>query len=159
MRNNVIGLALLWSAVIMAVTPAMAGPFDRFNGRWAGWGRITLDNGNSQNMKCVSVYRIGKGGASASQSFRCTSDGYRFDAKANYKASGRTVSGTWTEAIYAMQGTIAAKLTASGFQGSIRSNTFAGRIKVSHSGHCRQTLVVSPRQIEVRSLTVDLKRC
>ena len=159
MRNNVIGLALLWSAVVMAVTPAMAGPFDRFNGRWAGWGKITLDNGSAQNMKCVAVYRIGKGGNSATQSFRCTSDGYRFDAKASYKSAGRKVSATWTEAIYAMQGTIAATLTASGFQGTIRSNTFAGRIKVSHSGRCRQTLVVTPRQIEIRSLTVDLKRC
>ncbi|MEM7750478.1 MAG: hypothetical protein AAF346_19675 [Pseudomonadota bacterium] len=159
MRKKILGAVLLMAAIFTAAGTVMAGPLDRFNGRWAGWGRITLDSGRTENMKCVTVFRIGKGGNSAQQSFRCSSESYRFDAKANYKVAGGKVTASWNEAIYAMEGSIAAKMTGSGLQGTIRSTTFAGRIKISHSGRCRQTTVITPRGIEVRSLTVDLKRC
>lgn len=159
MRKNLCGAVLLLLATFVTTETLMAGPLDRFNGRWAGWGRIALDSGKTEKMKCVAVYRIGNGGNSAQQTFRCSSESYRFDAKASYKASGGKVTANWSESIYAMEGTIAAKLTGSGLQGTIRSTTFAGRIKISHSGRCRQTLAITPRQIEVRSLTVDMKRC
>ena len=159
MRSNICGALLLIFAVFVTTETLWAGPLDRFNGRWAGWGRITLDSGKTENMKCVAVYKIKSGGNAASQSFRCSSTSYRFDAKADYKVSGGKVSATWNEAIYNMAGNIAAKLTGTGLQGMIRATTWAGRIKISHLGRCRQTLVVTPRQLEIRSLTVDMKRC
>ena len=159
MHRNICGAVLLFLAVFTTTDTLMAGPLDRFSGRWAGWGRITLDSGKSERVKCVTVYRVSNGGKAANQSFRCSSPSYRFDAKADYKVSGRKVSATWAESIYAMEGDIVATMTGSGLQGTLRSSTFAGRIKISHSGRCRQTTVITPRQIEIRSLTVDMKRC
>ena len=159
MRRKICGVVLLFLSLFMTAETLVAGPLDRFSGRWAGWGRITLDSGKSETLKCVTVYRVSNGGKAAKQSFRCSSPSYRFDAKANYKVAGRKVSATWTESIYAMEGDIAANMTASGLQGTMRSSTFVGRIKITHSGRCRQTTVITPRQIEVRSLTVDMKRC
>ncbi len=159
MRRNILGAALLVIAMMTTTEALWAGPLDRFQGRWAGWGRITLDSGKTENLKCVIVYRVADAGTTARQSFRCTSPSYRFDAKANYKVAGGKVSATWTEAIYTMQGEISARMSGSGFQGTIRSRTFAGRIKVTHSGRCRQTTVITPRQFEIRSLTVDVQRC
>lgn len=159
MRRNICGAVLLFLAVFVTTETLMAGALDRFNGRWAGWGRLTLDSGKSESVKCVTVYRLSQGGNSARQSFRCTSDSYRFNVSANYKASGSNVTANWSEEIYALDGTIRAKLTRTGFKGTFRSSTFAGGIAISHSGSCRQTIAITPRQIEIRSLTVDVKRC
>ena len=149
-------LIILWA--MASAMPASAGQFDRFAGRWAGWGQLGLSNGSVERMKCVTTYKVKNGGAGATQNFRCNSASYRFDAVVDYKASGGKLSGTWRERIYSIGGKVTGAYTRNSLRFIARSETFLSRVKISTS-QCSQAIDIRPRDIEVTSISVSVKRC
>lgn len=149
---------LILIGVLAAAQAAQAGQFDKFAGRWAGWGQLGLSNGNVERMKCVTTYKVAKGGNAATQNFRCTSTSYRFDAVVEYKATGGKVSGTWNERIYSIGGDVAGTYSSNTLQYIARSETFLSRVTIS-TKRCSQTIDIRPRDVEVKSLRVSTRRC
>lgn len=148
---------IIFTAVVTAV-PASAGQFDRFAGRWAGWGQLGLSNGSVERMKCVTTYKVKNGGAGATQNFRCNSANYRFDAVVDYTATGGKLSGTWRERIYSIGGNVVGAYTGNSLRYIARAETFLSRVKISTS-RCSQAIDIRPRNVEVTSLSVSVKRC
>ena len=57
-----------WLSAIAALAfgaftiPAYAGPFSGLEGTWAGGGRILLDNGTHERIRCRASYAVGSDG-------------------------------------------------------------------------------------------------
>lgn len=147
-----------FAAVIVTVGTASAGPLDRFAGRWAGWGKLSLTNGNSEKMKCVTTYVVSGAGTKARQNLRCASPSYRIDAVVNLGVNGRRLVGNWREQIFSIGGTLKGATTKTGLRAIFRSDTLVGSLSIS-SGKCRQSLDIRTKGVEISGLSVDLARC
>lgn len=157
-RARAVG-ALLLATVAATVTRAAASPdLADLAGRWSGWGAVTLASGQSEQVKCVAVYRLDNGGASIEQNLRCASPSYRIDASARLDVRGEAVSGTWEERSHDASGRVAGRLTRSGFELAITGEHFSAAMAVATSG-CKQTLQIKPEGIDIARIAVALGKC
>src|ERR1700674_4791493 len=74
----VIGLGLLAPRVY-----AQSAPFSGMAGAWSGEGRIDLQAGASEPLRCRATYTVGGDGRTLDQHLRCASDSYRFDVSSS----------------------------------------------------------------------------
>src|ERR671938_421384 len=58
---------------------AAAGPFEAFDGSWAGSGLIAMRGGANERIRCRVNYTITERGRLLSQDLRCASDSYKFE--------------------------------------------------------------------------------
>jgi len=151
--------ALTIVTAVSIATSALAGPLDRFSGRWAGWGEVATTSGNSEKLKCATTYKVIKGGTKARQNFRCQSASYRFDAVANYTAKGAMLSGDWRETIYSVGGSLKGRIRGGIVDMTIRADSFVGQVGI-RSAKCRQSISIRPSGgVEISSIIVNLRRC
>src|SRR5215212_9282523 len=61
------------------VSQAAETPFAHLAGSWSGQGKITVQNGTSERIRCRGTYRAGETGTTLSLSLRCASDSYKFE--------------------------------------------------------------------------------
>jgi hypothetical protein len=76
---------------------AQSAPFAGMAGSWAGSGRIDLQDGTSERIRCRASYSVGGDGLSFQQQLRCASDSYKFDVNSNVQSHGGSLSGTWSK--------------------------------------------------------------
>src|SRR6202521_149377 len=57
---------------------AQSAPFAGMAGAWSGGGRVDLQDGTSERIRCRATYAVGGGGSTMQQQLRCASDSYRF---------------------------------------------------------------------------------
>jgi len=153
-------LALL--AVITTTLPfathAFAGPLDHLSGRWTGWGRLHTAGGASEQLKCVTTYKIKNGGRAAQQNFRCTSSSYRFSAKLNYVANGTSISGSWREQIYSVGGTFRGRVQGRSMKMNMRAQTFDMGVAIN-SSRCAQNINIRLNGVDIDRINIQMKRC
>src|ERR1700674_806033 len=87
-----IGLCL-----IAPSTHAQSAPFAGMAGLWSGGGRIDLQNGTSERIRCRASYAVGGGGSTMQQQLRCASDSYRFEVSSTVESRAGSLSGSWSE--------------------------------------------------------------
>ncbi|MDX2258157.1 MAG: hypothetical protein NW205_04500 [Hyphomicrobiaceae bacterium] len=145
---------LVW----LGAQPAMAGVVDDMAGRWSGWGSVQLENGQTEQVKCVATYFVEKAGASVRQNLRCASSSYKIDARADYLLKGQQVSGTWEELTHAAKGAISGSHTDGDFKLSIAGDTFSARINMNAAA-CQQSINIMPQNLGVKRISIGLKKC
>src|ERR1700674_1894979 len=74
-----------------------AAPFAGMAGSWSGGGRIDLQDGTSERIRCRASYAVGGGGSTMQQQLRCASDSYRFDVSSTVESRAGSLSGSWSE--------------------------------------------------------------
>jgi hypothetical protein len=151
-------MAGLFLTATVAAVPASASPLSDLPGRWSGWGSVTMSNGNSEQVKCVATYFVGGGGSSLQQNLRCASTSYKIDATATLKVNNGQVSGEWHERIYSANGSVAGRLTGSGFNLSIQGDNFNAAMLVTTSS-CKQSVSISPRGFGISKISMNLGKC
>ena len=82
---------------ILAAAQAAENPFAHFTGSWAGQGKITVQNGSSERIRCRGTYRAGETGTTLSISLRCASDSYKFELASDVTYDGGAITGSWNE--------------------------------------------------------------
>jgi hypothetical protein len=151
-------MAGLFLAATVAAVPASASPLSDLPGRWSGWGSVTMSNGNSEQVKCVATYFVAGGGSSLQQNLRCASTSYKIDATATLKVNNGQVSGEWHERIYSANGSVAGRLTGSGFNLSIQGENFNAAMLVTTSS-CKQSVSIAPRGFGISKIAMNLGKC
>ncbi len=137
---------------------AFAGEVDRLAGRWSGWGAVRLTNGTTEQVKCVATYFLKNSGNSIDQNLRCASASYKIDAKARYVLNGNAVTGTWEERTHSAQGDVYGTMVSSGFQLTIRGDTFAAKMVLT-STYCKQSINISPDGLNISNISIGLRKC
>lgn len=141
-----------------AVAAAVPGALEHLEGRWSGWGAISLSTGGSEQVKCVATYFVRNNGGQLEQNLRCASASYRIDAKATLEVVSDQVKGRWQESAYAAEGSVSGRMTASGFNLSIQGDHFTAVMAVSTSS-CKQSINIAPQGTDIRRIAIGLDKC
>lgn len=149
---------MLAAALGLGAAPARAeGPFAGFGGRWVGGGTIKLTDGKSEKITCRVTYFVKDGGSGLQQNIRCASTSYKFEVSTTMKASGGSVAGVWQEKVYSAGGSLRGKAGGGRVNVFATGSKFSAAISVKLSGSS-QSVVISPRGIEVSSVSMGLKK-
>ena len=150
-----IATVLLFSLV--PINPAAsAGAFANFSGSWSGSGRMTLEGGRSESMRCRANYTDRSGGNSLGISLRCASASNRIALRANLAASGNRVSGTWEESEFNVGGRASGSASGNNISLSIQGG-LSGSMSVTTNG-ARQSVNISTQGVALKGIQIGLAR-
>ena len=134
---------------------AQSAPFAALAGSWSGSGRIDLQDGTSERIRCRASYSVGGDGLSFKQQLRCASDGYKFDVNSNIQSTGGSLSGTWSEATRNLSGSVSGNATPSRIQARVSGGAFSAGLNVYTNGN-QQGITIVPQGTEVKGVTVTM---
>lgn len=152
------GFVLFLLFVVGSVASVSAGPVELLPGRWSGWGKMTLDGGEVEKMKCVATYFSEGGGRELRHNMRCASTNYRIDAKALLSVQSGKVSGNWEERNYSTSGAVDGAVVGDAIDVSIVGEAFKASLKIQ-TKKCTQTVTIKPKGLGIARIAVDLAKC
>jgi hypothetical protein len=148
-----VGLVLLATGV----SAQAASPFGDLNGSWSGSGRIKLEDGKTEGLKCKAYYLPKGNGAELGLALRCASASNKIELRANLASSGNRVSGSWEERAFNAAGTVSGSASDNRINLSINGGGFNGSMAVTTTGKS-QVISVSTQGIALRGVNVNLQR-
>jgi len=132
-------------------------PFAGLAGVWNGSGRIEMQNGNHERIRCRARYSVSEGGEMLVQDLRCASDSYKFDVNSTSQSDGGSLSGAWSELTRNVTGTLSGRASGGSIQARVTSLGFSAGLIVNTAGNT-QSVTIIPEGNEVRSVVVTMKR-
>lgn len=135
------------------------GTFERLTGQWSGSGTIDLTNGAHERLRCRASYDLLAERHSLQLNIRCASDSYNFDLFSSVVMSGRSVSGSWSEATHSAAGTISG--TAEGDHIQVRADGagFSANLTLITRGDHQSVLIRTPDpSAGIKGATISLRR-
>lgn len=135
------------------------GPFDRLPGQWSGPGTIDLTNGSHEPLRCRAAYDVVSETRSLQLNIRCASDSYNFDLFSRAVLSGRSISGSWSEATRSASGTISGTAEGDRIQVHAESVGFSANLTlVTHGDHQTVSISTPDPSAGIRGATISLRR-
>jgi hypothetical protein len=136
---------------------AAENPFAHVAGSWAGQGKITVQNGSSERIRCRGTYRAGEGGNSLNISLRCASDSYKFELASDVTYDGGAISGSWSEASRSVYGQISGRATATNISAQASAVGMNASISITTRGNSQSVTIRSPGS-EISEVSVTMAR-
>src|SRR5580700_10572159 len=130
---------------------AQSAPFAGMAGSWSGGGRIDLQNGSSERIRCRATYSVGGSGSTLQQQLRCASDSYRFEVSSTVESQGGLLSGSWSEATRNVSGQISGRAAGGRIQATIDAGAFTADLTV-HTSENQQSVSIAPRGTDIKVL-------
>jgi hypothetical protein len=96
---SVLALAAAVLLLLVAFAPIShaqraVGPFVGLAGAWNGSGRIEMQSGASERIRCRARYSVSQAGEVILQELRCAGDSYRIEVNSTAQSDGDSLSGT-----------------------------------------------------------------
>jgi len=142
---------------ILAAAQAAENPFAHFTGSWAGQGKITVQNGSSERIRCRGTYRAGETGTTLSISLRCASDSYKFELASDVTYDGGAITGSWNESSRSVYGNIAGRATANSISAQASAVGVNASISIATRGNSQSVTIRSPGS-EISEVSVTMAR-
>ena len=136
---------------------APAGPFDGLTGSWTGSGKVRLEDGKTEGLKCKAYYTPKSGGAALGLALRCASASNKIELRASLSSAGGRVSGDWEERSFNASGTVSGQASGDSIRLSINGGGFSGSMVVKTSG-ASQSISVAAQGSALRGVNITLKR-
>jgi hypothetical protein len=136
---------------------AQSGPFVGMAGSWSGGGKIDLNNGPSERIRCRASYAVGGGGGTLQQQLRCASDSYRFEVSSTVESRGGSLSGSWSEATRNVSGQISGRAAGGHIRARVDAGVFVADLTVNTSGN-QQSVAIVPQGTDIRIVAVTMSR-
>ncbi len=140
-----------------AVDARAAGPFGQLDGTWTGSGRINLEDGKSESLKCRAYYTPKANGAEMGLALRCASASSKVELRANLVSAGNQISGNWEERNFNASGTVAGEASPNQIKLGISGGGFSGSMAVTING-ASQAISVSTQGVALKGVSVSLRR-
>lgn len=157
MRRCTLVLGLSLATAFSSVEARAASPLEVLVGYWQGVGKVSMNNGKIERVKCAVSYKAGDNN-SIRQTMRCVSADYAIHALAEFRVSGAAVTGSWEERTYSATGEISGRHAGSTLALNIKGASFTAALNVS-TVNCRQTINIAPQGLEVSRISIDLTKC
>jgi hypothetical protein len=100
-------------------------PFVGLAGAWNGSGRIEMQNGNGERIRCRARYSVSQAGEVLVQDLRCASDSYKFDVNSTSQNDRGSLSGTWTELTRNVTGTLSGRASGGSIEARVTGLGFS----------------------------------
>lgn len=140
-----IGLAAA-SAIVAVTLPAAAradSPVPQLVGAWSGNGKIRLEGGKTESIKCRAYYTSKSNGAGMSLAIRCaSSSSSKIEMRASLEFSGSRASGSWEERTYNATGDVQGS-AKNGKMSLAISGPVQGQMNVSYGGTTHQVSITT----------------
>ncbi|MCB1519217.1 MAG: hypothetical protein KDJ37_01425 [Hyphomicrobiaceae bacterium] len=152
-------IAAITSMVSLFSAGAVAAesPFASLAGTWSGSGKIKLEGGKSEAIRCRAYYTTNSGGAGLGMAIRCASSSNKIEMRANLKYAGGNVSGDWEERTFNASGQVKGQASADRLSLSIDGGGLNGRMSV-RLGSSSQSVSISTSGSAFRGLNLSLSR-
>ena len=134
---------------------AADGPLAHFAGTWSGNGKITVQNGTSERIRCRSSNTAS--GNALALSMRCASDSYKFDLASDIAADGASISGSWNETSRGVIGSLSGKISGNNITATATSVAVTAALSIRTSGNALSVSIRSPGS-EVSEVAVTMAR-
>jgi len=161
LRKNVFWGGLIIALAAFTLTSAEVSnaraknPFDSLLGTWTGSGKLVLQGGQWENIKCNAYYT--GGGSELRLAVRCASTSYRVEIRSKLTRTGDKISGTWEERTYNAAGSVSGHALGNRLSFSISNGGFSGSMSVSY-GASEQSVSILAEGINLKSVNVTLSR-
>lgn len=133
------------------------GPFAGFAGAWNGSGRIEMQSGSSERIRCRARYSVSQGGELLVQELRCASDSYRIDVNSTSQSDRGSLSGSWTELTRNVTGALSGRASGGFIQARVTALGFSAGLTVNTAGST-QSVTIIPEGNDVRTVAVTMRR-
>lgn len=155
--RNFAALAITAGLVGFATQPSKAadGLLAHFAGNWSGSGKITVQNGASERIRCRSGNQAS--GNSMNLNLRCASDSYKFELASDITSDGGNISGSWNETTRGVVGTLSGRATASNIQATANAVGFNAALSIRTSGNSLSVLIRSPGS-EISEVSISMAK-
>jgi hypothetical protein len=147
------GAALL--ALGSVATAQSPGVFSGMAGVWSGSGSVSLDNGQSERIRCRATYAVSSDGTGLNQTLTCASDSYKFDLKSNVIAKGGALSGTWGESSRNIGGNLQGKAHGGHFDVVVSAPSFSANLSMTTSGNKQRVTIRSDGAFKSASISLS----
>ena len=136
--------AVAAAVFLSGLAPARAeGPIPSLVGAWSGNGKIRLEGGKTEVIKCRAYYTSKSGGAGLSLAIRCASaSSSKIEMRATLEFSGSKASGSWEERTYNANGDVNGS-AADGKLTLAITGPVQGQMNVSYGGTTHQVSIVT----------------
>ena len=146
------------SSVILAGGSAAAqSPFASLAGTWSGSGKVRLEGGKSEAIRCKAYYTTKSDGSTLGMAIRCASASNKIEMRADRTYSGGNVAGSWEERTYNATGQVSGKATSDRLNLSIDGGGLNGRMSVKLGGSS-QSVSITTTGSTFRGLDLSLSR-
>jgi hypothetical protein len=149
--------AALVAAVLLGPVAAEAGPFSTLAGAWSGTGRMTMADGNTEQMRCRASYNVGGTGDSLRLNIRCASQSFNIDLGGNVAYRAGRISGTWSEASHNAGGSIAGTASDTMIQATATGEGFSANLSLNTRGD-KQTVSIRAEGTDISGVSLALNR-
>jgi hypothetical protein len=161
MNNARTFAAIAVIAGVLAFAPgtsnAAENPFAHFTGSWSGTGKITVQNGTSERIRCRGIYRAGESAATLTISLRCASDSYKFELASDVTYDGGNISGSWNETTRSVYGQLSGRATANNISAQATAVGVTASIAITTHGNSQSVSIRSPGS-EISEIAVSMAR-
>ena len=125
-------------------------------GTWRGNGRLNLEGGKYERLRCRAYYTSKNKGAKLGMAIRCASPSYKIEIRSKLNIAGKSVSGSWEErnfnAAGSLTGTSRPGRLALSVNGAIKAGLF-----LTYSGS-RQNVRLTGNFGSFRGLQLTLRK-
>ena len=155
--QNFAALAIAASLLTLTAPDSKAadGPLAQFAGNWSGNGKITVQNGSSERIRCRSNNTAS--GNALALTLRCASDSYKFELASNIASDGGNLSGSWNETTRGIMGSLSGKATANNITATANAVGFNAALAIRSSGGSLSVSIRSPGS-EISDVSVSMAR-
>ncbi len=130
--------------------------FERLAGSWSGEGRVTINGGADERVRCRADYSP----SSDSQlrlSLRCASDSFNLQVSSDLERQGERISGKWTETTYGVSGDLNGNVSRDQISANVDGPGVSARLTLAVRGTAQFVTLMSQGQIS-SSTAVTLRR-
>lgn len=151
--------ALIAAASLIAGNlPAAAdSPFGTLAGTWSGQGKVRLEGGKSEAIRCKAYYTTSDGGAGLGMAIRCASAANKIEMRANLIYANGSVSGKWEERTYNAAGEVSGQASSSKLTLKIQGGGLDGNMSVRLGG-ASHSVSISTTGSAFQGLDLSLSR-
>lgn len=149
-------MAALAASFVQIAPAAAGGPFQKFAGTWRGDGRISMQDGTKESIRCRVTYAVA--GPMLSQVLVCASQSYKFNVNSEVQADGGKLSGTWTETTRQVTGSVTGTVSDGSIVGTVSGATFSAGLSLTVRGNSQYVRILPAGTTDVVDVTVTLHR-
>jgi hypothetical protein len=157
LKAGAIAAALSFGIFTRGAALAAETPFAHLAGSWAGQGKITVQNGSSERIRCRGTYRAGETGTTLTISLRCASDSYKFELASDVTYDNGSISGSWNESSRQVYGQLSGRATANSISAQASAVGVTASISIATRGNSQSVTIRSPGS-EISEISVTMAR-
>jgi hypothetical protein len=148
---------LCLSLIPVGAQAQSAQPFAAMSGVWSGKGKISLEAGASEAIRCRATYAVRDDGNALQQTLRCASDSYKIELTSNVVANGGKLSGSWSESTRNVSGDVQGTTAGGRFHVVVSAGTFSADLVLTTKGNS-QSVVIRSAGGEFKGANITLTR-